>query len=181
MTAEVIGTRQNKKMSLVIEAFSLPDLYIKGSVISPMTTASVEGRITSNEHEQSASYEVKYGRERYFGKAGITASGPPNRRRFTPILQYIEPGAYGQQRTPINVHGSFVVEQTGPRDFKLTFEDLKLILENAGMHGRPATFGVNGNVGHGGHDYFSDITLSDGYTNIMVNGELKTILSVYFK
>lgn len=163
---ESLGKGGQKKVSLTFEAFALPEKYIKATLTSPITSASLEGRITMTDSERSIFVRFNQDKNEYFGKIGVAVQGSAAKSIYKPIVQYKTPQDAALQVPPYRVDGQVIVENNGPAT-TYTLDNVKLIIPNS------KTITVNGKFGHEPETLFSDLTVSDGNSNASFKGKLR--------
>ncbi|XP_066261681.1 apolipophorins isoform X2 [Euwallacea similis] len=163
---ETIGKNQQKKVVVDLQLESAPEKYIKATFNAPGKTALAEARIVSTNVEKSLLVKLSLDQNEYYGKAGVSISGTPEKAAYKPILEYKTP--QGQQPLPIAIDGQVVVEQSG-QNIKYSFQNLKIAdAQNQGI--------INGNLGRDSEGvYFSDITLSSGAQSLRLQGRLQLL------
>lgn len=162
---ETIGANNNQKLSLGVEVYLVPEIYAKASILSPIITAAVEGRVTNNNQEKSISLQFQQDQLKYLGKVGVSISGSPSRAVYKPLIEYNGPS---QGQVPVQVQGQIIAEQNG-NNVKYTFENVQV----TGISGRQQPYSIQGNVGRDSGAVFADLTVSDGTQSGSLKGKLQ--------
>lgn len=165
--AAAIGKNNNeKKTEFIFKAELSPDKYIKIVLDSPLKAAYAEGRITNTQNEKSVMAKFGHDQMEFYGKLGISISGPSNKIIYKPILEYKAPSNI--QVLPVKLEGQLIAEESN-NGKKFTFDNAKLILPNG------QNVVVNGNFGAENQAFFSDIVFAAG----QASANLKGTVSVY--
>ncbi|KAK5647146.1 hypothetical protein RI129_002038 [Pyrocoelia pectoralis] len=169
---ETIGEKKDKKISLKLEGFVLPDTaYVRAQLItpinphSPIVPLTVEGRVTYSNLEKSISVHVDRSNQQYLAKIGFTVSGNEQRSTYKPLIQYNGPGIKGQEM-PLTVEGTITAERTGDA-VRYVFNDVRIIGANKKV------ISVQGNIERGSERSLgADLSISDGQHSGSLNGKV---------
>ncbi|XP_044727273.1 apolipophorins isoform X2 [Chrysoperla carnea] len=147
------NSKVNRRINLVVEGGVQPDKYIKATLISPIKTATLEGRIINTNQEISANAKLAYDNQEYSGKIGAKVSGNDASSRYTPLIQFKTPQKGSDDVNGYKVDGVIIVEKSA-NGKKLKLENVRLI----SPVGSP--IGVSGHLAKDGPKYEVDLTVS---------------------
>ncbi|RZC36402.1 apolipophorin, partial [Asbolus verrucosus] len=164
---EAVGKNGQKKTSIELDAFLVPEKVIRATLTSPILTGLVEGRITTTENENSVSVRLVQDKNEYFGKIGVAVQGSAARSVYKPILLYKTPQMSENQPLPYRVEGQVTVENKGPGNTIYTLDNVRLVIPNQ------KSISVNGKFGTEPETLFADVTTSDGQNSASFNGKLR--------
>jgi len=166
LSGAAISKNNQKKVSLEVEAFLIPEKYFKATLVSPIKSAVLEGKLTTDEREKSASLRLSHDGNEYYGKVGVGIAGTPAKQVYKPILEYRTPQTPGVQQSPHRIDGQIIVEKQGQAT-KYIFDNVKIVSPSI----QPIT--ISGNIGQDGEAFFSDVTVGDGQQSGSLKGRLQ--------
>lgn len=129
VTLETIGKNNNKKLSLQLDAFYLPQAFVKATLVSPIKTAVLEGRVTNSDQEKSLTVKLSHDKQEYLAKLGVSVTGTPAKYVYKPLIEYKTPTS-GVAQLPIKVDGTVTVENVNS-EVSVTFDNVKVTAPNS--------------------------------------------------
>lgn len=152
------GSKQNRDVSLLLEASLQPNKVLRAVLKSPLKDAVAEAVLTDTAQEKSAMLRFQYDTNEYLAKIGVAVKGNDAKQIYEPLIEYQTPQdivkTKGPRKPDYTVEGQVTVEKTGDNR-KFNFDHIKLI-----SPGQPP-IQINGHLAkEGPTSYSADLEVS---------------------
>ncbi|KAF6202203.1 hypothetical protein GE061_004601 [Apolygus lucorum] len=133
------GSKQDRKLSVALDAALKPKKYAKLNIYSPWTQAVVDGSIVENDHEFTALIKLNHDEAEYLLKAGAKKTKNGKQLKLEPIFEYKapnaksiligrRPGSAKEQQQSFSASGVVLVDiEDQPYSRKWTIQGLSII------------------------------------------------------